>query len=568
MVRGVIMISVLFAWGLLTITSSERTVSAATIAPADKLPVASTGSVSGVTPTPSGDKLSQVGNPSKAISYTTGNKAPRFGVPSGEAVPPGHQMLMEELNKKKIGILEGSIFDVWAQQALPNAKIDHYNTLPDSLSALKSGKVDALLHDTLTAVKAAEEDPSFRVMEPPLFYRDVAVGVKLGNNALADRINQFIAKANKEGILADMEKRWIYSEVLPSSLPSDLIPLESSKVFKVALCSTMYPYVYRGADSAIVGYDMEFAIRLANDMGMKLEVQDMNFAAMIPAVASGKADAAITILTITPERAKNVLFTDPYILLPASAVMRSTGTGGAVGGSGEIGTSFLGKIKNSFYSNLILENRYLLILDGLKVTVIIAILTGIFGTLLGSLICFLRMSGRKTLHFIAGIYISILRGMPVLVLLMLIFYVVFASVDLNPVLVAVLAFGMNFAAYVSEIFRTGIEGVERGQTEAGVAMGFSRVQTFFHIIAPQAIRRILPVYKGEFISMVKMTSVVGYIAVQDLTKASDIIRSRTFDAFFPLVIIAILYFALSGILITILGSLEARSDPRRKRLKA
>jgi polar amino acid transport system substrate-binding protein len=123
---------------------------------------------------------------------------------------------------------------------------------------------------------------------------------------------------------------------------------------------------------------------------------------------------------------------------------------------------------------------------------------------------------------------------------MLVFYVVFASVDISPVLVAVLAFGMNFAAYVAEIFRTGIEGVDRGQTEAGMAMGFTKVATFTHIVLPQTIQRVLPVYKGEFISMVKMTSVVGYIAVQDLTKASDIIRSRTFDAFFPLILVALL----------------------------
>ncbi len=116
---------------------------------------------------------------------------------------------------------------------------------------------------------------------------------------------------------------------------------------------------------------------------------------------------------------------------------------------------------------------------------------------------------------------------------MLIFYVIFASVNIQPVLVAVIAFGMNFAAYVSEMFRTSILSIDKGQWEAGIASGFSKFQTFLYIILPQAVNRVLPVYKGEFISMVKMTSVVGYIAVQDLTKAGDIIRSRTFDAFFP-----------------------------------
>ncbi|HNX98751.1 MAG TPA: amino acid ABC transporter permease, partial [Candidatus Aminicenantes bacterium] len=214
------------------------------------------------------------------------------------------------------------------------------------------------------------------------------------------------------------------------------------------------------------------------------------------------------------------------------------------------------------------EKRYLLILDGLQTTLLTSILSILFGTLLGGLICFMRMSRRKVLSLTARLYISVLRGTPVLVLLMIIFYVVFASVDIDPVVVAVIAFGMNFAAYVSEMYRTGIEGVDRGQTEAGIAMGFSRIKTFFYIVMPQAVRRILPVYKGEAISLVKMTSIVGYIAVQDLTKASDIIRSRTFDAFFPLIMVAVLYFILAGLLMLLLGIAERRTNPKLKARKA
>lgn len=243
----------------------------------------------------------------------------------------------------------------------------------------------------------------------------------------------------------------------------------------------------------------------------------------------------------------------------------------ADGATAEAGTAslpFLKSMVNGFQSNLIREDRYLLIWDGLKTTVVISVFATLLGTLLGALVCFMRMSKRTLLKAPARVFISILRGTPVLVLLMLIFYVVFASVNINPVLVAVIAFGMNFAAYVAEIFRTGIEGVDKGQTEAGIAMGFSRLRTFQYIVLPQTVRRILPVYKGEFISLVKMTSIVGYIAVQDLTKASDIIRSRTFDAFFPLVMVAILYFVISWFLMQSLEYLERRIDPKFKRKKA
>ena len=227
-------------------------------------------------------------------------------------------------------------------------------------------------------------------------------------------------------------------------------------------------------------------------------------------------------------------------------------------------SSFFAAFAGSFHSNIIQENRYLLLLDGLKTTVIISVCATLFGTILGALVCFMRMSQSRVLSGIAKVYISILRGTPVLVFLMLMFYVVFASVDINPVIVSVIAFGMNFGAYVAEIYRAGINSIDKGQTEAGIAMGFTRVNTFLFIILPQTIQRILPVYKGEFISLVKMTSVVGYIAVQDLTKASDIIRSRTFDAFFPLVMVAILYFFISWFLMLVLEYIERVVDPRSK----
>ena len=229
---------------------------------------------------------------------------------------------------------------------------------------------------------------------------------------------------------------------------------------------------------------------------------------------------------------------------------------------------WVSRVAASFDANILQERRYLLLWDGLKTTALISLLSTVVGTLLGALVCYLRMSPRRLLQWPARAYVAVVRGIPVVVLLMLIFYVVFASVNISPVLVAVLAFGMNFGAYVSEMFRSGIEGIDKGQTEAGIAMGFTPTQTFAYIVLPQMVRRVLPVYKGEFISLVKMTSIVGYIAVQDVTKASDIIRSRTFDAFFPLVMVAVLYFAIAGLLTQGLDYLERATDPRARRAKA
>jgi polar amino acid transport system substrate-binding protein len=280
----------------------------------------------------------------------------------------------------------------------------------------------------------------------------------------------------------------------------------------------------------------------------------------------------ISSIYITEERQKQIAFSDPYFETGSKAFALKENLAAAGGNSAQQNSdaaverpSFFGKIADSFDSNIVQEKRYVLILDGLKTTMVISILATIFGTLLGALVCFMRMSKLRLLRIPAKIYIDILRGTPVLVLLMLIFYVVFASVNISPVLVAVVAFGMNFAAYAAEIFRAGIQSIDRGQTEAAIAIGFTPMRSFIHIILPQTLQRILPVYKGEFISLVKMTSIVGYIAVQDLTKASDIIRSRTFDAFFPLIIVAVLYFVIAWLLTLGLERIEIMTNSRSRR---
>ena len=225
--------------------------------------------------------------------------------------------------------------------------------------------------------------------------------------------------------------------------------------------------------------------------------------------------------------------------------------------------NIIGSIAESFTNNLITEDRYRMILDGLQVTLLITFCAAIFGTLLGGLVCWMRMSRRKWVSTTAKVYIDIMRGTPVLVVLMLMYYVVMAPVNATGIVVAIVTFALNMAAYVSEMLRTAIEGIDRGQTEAGLALGYTRRQTFFKIVLPQVVKAVMPVYQGEVISLLKGTSIVGYIAVADMTRASDLIRSRTFDAFFPLIVTAIIYFIMAWLIGLLLTSLV-----QRKRIKA
>ena len=220
-------------------------------------------------------------------------------------------------------------------------------------------------------------------------------------------------------------------------------------------------------------------------------------------------------------------------------------------------------VAESFSNNLIVEDRYRMILDGLQVTLLITLCAAVLGTILGGLVCWMRMSRHRWLQQVARVYIDLMRGTPVLVLLMLMYYVVMAPVDATGIVVAIVTFAMNTAAYISEMLRTTIQGIDRGQTEAGLALGFTPRQTFLKIVLPQVVRAVMPVYQGEIISLLKGTSIVGYIAVADMTRASDLIRSRTFDAFFPLIVTAIIYFVMAWLIGLLLQSLV-----QRKRVKA
>lgn len=220
-------------------------------------------------------------------------------------------------------------------------------------------------------------------------------------------------------------------------------------------------------------------------------------------------------------------------------------------------------LKERFILNFVTDDRWKYITDGLKVTLEVTFLAVLIGILLGLFVAIVRSTYDKThklkiLNFICNIYITVIRGTPVVVQLLIIYFVVFASMDVSKVFVAVMAFGMNSGAYVAEIFRSGIMSIDQGQFEAGRSLGFNYAQTMVHIIMPQAFKNVLPALGNEFIVLLKETSVAGYIALQDLTKGGDIIRSRTYDAFMPLIAVALIYLVMVMILSKLVALLERR----------
>ena len=220
-------------------------------------------------------------------------------------------------------------------------------------------------------------------------------------------------------------------------------------------------------------------------------------------------------------------------------------------------------IRENIYNSFIYQDRYKYYLTGLGNTIIMAFFACLIGVILGLILSLVIDYNEKTgklylLSAFARMYIGIIRGTPALLQLMILYYIIFKSVNINIVVIGIISFGLNSGAYVSQIIRSGLISIPKGQEEASTMLGFNYFQTMKYVILPQALRNVLPSLGNEFITLLKETSVAGYIGILELTKASDIVASSTYDYFFPLLIVAIIYLILTLGLTKLLNFFERR----------
>ncbi|MBS7368652.1 MAG: amino acid ABC transporter permease [Oscillospiraceae bacterium] len=233
---------------------------------------------------------------------------------------------------------------------------------------------------------------------------------------------------------------------------------------------------------------------------------------------------------------------------------------------GELLSGFVSKLSSTFLE----KDRWQYLTNGLLSTLLITALALVIGLVLGFVIAVIRSTHDKTgrlkiANLICRVYLTVIRGTPMVVQLLIIYFVIFGSVNINKILVAVIAFGLNSAAYVAEIVRSGIMSIDNGQFEAGASLGFGYTQTMVSIILPQALKNVLPALANEAIVLLKETSVSGYIAINDLTKGGDTIRSQTYEAFLPLIAVALIYLVMVMIMSSLVTRLERRlSNDKRQ----
>lgn len=445
----------------------------------------------------------------------------------------------EDVRGHSAAVILGSIQDISATEALDEKDLLRLNTTPELLAAVENNKADFCMLDVTTILNVDLAERGLKICyESQTEGGDVAAAFRKSDDSLREKFNAFLAEIKSNGVLDETFRRWSTKRVDTIHIPD--IPQPEGTPLEIGTMGSDLPFTtIRNNEWA--GVEIEIMQRFAQYIGRPMHFNDYNFGSLIAALNTGKVDMIVADMFVTEERSKQVAFSDPYYHSNTVFISRDAGAVKAK-------TGLWQKTKEGFQKNVIEEDRWKMLVDGLWETLVISFWALILGTVLGAGLCFLRMSKRAFWRGVAKTYIELMRGIPILVFLMVMFYIIFSTSGMSATAVAILAFAFNLAAYTCEMFRTGIESVDKGQTEAGRALGFGKVKTFLLIVVPQALKQIVPIYKGEAVSLIKNTSIVGYIAIQDLTKVSDIIRSRTFDAFFPLIIISIIYLLLAWLL--------------------
>ncbi|MFA5301505.1 MAG: ABC transporter substrate-binding protein/permease [Bacteroidales bacterium] len=472
------------------------------------------------------------------------------GIPAAKSLAGPRPQLGKEsfpdslLNGKRVAVMTGSLGEMILSEEYPQVTVRCFDDIMDGFAALKAEKVDFVMTAFTTAYVIGRSDASYKILPYNLTNEGAGVAISRDDTTgLLAQVDSVLAVFRAKGMLDAIVGNWIRHD------GSDYVITDFSATggrgsgaplgrppLRVGTAANREPMCFV-QNNKIVGLDWELMMRIGRALDREVEFVDMKYAALIAALQSGRIDAIASNMTATAERKQQVDFSTVYYVNPQVLIEWSENGDKAAGGLWQ-------EFKQALQRNVLHEKRYMLILDGLWVTCLIAVLSVICGTFLGAGVCALRMSaGRLSRRFAQG-YIALFRAIPHVVILMLMFYVVFATLRINGIFVSVITFAMIFAAYSSELFRSSLESIPTGQRHAGLALGFNKFQTFWHILLPQAVRIAFPVYKGEVISLIKMTAIVGYIAVQDLTKAGDIIRSRTFDAFFPLLMVALIYLVI------------------------
>lgn len=460
---------------------------------------------------------------------------------------------VDDLEGSKIGVQIGTTGDIYASDYSGDeagSVVEKYNKGTDAIQALKQGKIDCVIIDEEPAKTFVEKNRELMILSEEFTLEDYAICISKDHPELTEKINAALDELTEEGTLDSIKKNYTGTDEEKGKSPYKIQDVDRSNGKLIMATNAAFkPYEYYD-NNEITGLDVDMMNAICDKLGMSLQIEDMEFDAIINAVQSGKADVGVAGMTVTEDRLKSIDFSKSYTTSKQVIIVKDP--------NAKIEKL---SIAEKFKENFITDHRWQYLAKGLFNTIIITIFAILIGIVLGFLIAIVRTShdkngGLTILNLICKIYLTVVRGTPVMVQLLIIYFVIFASVDISKIVVAVVAFGLNSAAYVAEVVRSGIMAVDEGQFEAGRSLGLTYRMTMTSIILPQAVKNILPALGNEFISLLKETSISGYIGLADLTRGGVIIQSLTYEAFMPLIAVALIYLAIVLLLSAGVNKLE------------
>ena len=474
---------------------------------------------------------------------------------------------IEDFNGLPIGVQTAVLYEELIQDRVPDTEFQYYTMPTDMILALKSGKVAAYLVEGVGYGVHKANHPDLDTFKEIPGY--ISASNIIGNNerqaTLLAQMNEFIDNGYKNGLLGDegsLYQYWIadFDPLTDNVGVKDFTFTGENGTLNIAVEGGYEPFSFV-SDGNLAGFDVEFICRFCVEYGYQPVFNEVPFESIAPGVETGKFDIGMNIV-VSEERNETGTLSDIYYTCPVYLVIMGSDSVKAAAESTAPG--FFEKISQSFYKTFIRENRWKLFLSGAGVTTLITVCSIVIGTLLGFIVYMACRHGNKFANGTTNFFMWLIHGMPTVLFLMILYYIIFGSSRLSGMWISVVGFSLIFACSMIDMLRVGYNAIGKGQYEASTALGYSDRQSFFRILLPQAAHHFLPIYSNEVVTLIKETSVVGYIAVLDLTKISDLVRSRTYEAFFALILTAVVYFVIQGIMVRLVKMVQKKIDPRRR----
>lgn len=448
---------------------------------------------------------------------------------------------IDEINGQDMGCMSGSIFDKVIEEYFPDSNIIYFSSRSELLLGLDSNKIVGFISDEPVAMMMVARNEDVSYLDEAI--GSVEYGICFAEKASdkLEQFNTFLAEKKESGYLEQLQNKWINKEGASQKKVVHELTGENGTLTCVTTPDAA-PFSFY-SDSTFEGYEIELLNDFCFEYGYGLQIETVSFDALLTSIALNKYDIACNGIYITEERKKSVNFCDPTYSARNVVMIKSS--------SSVDNRSFIEKIQDSFYKNFIEEDRYLILVRGCLTTLLISVMSIIFGSLLGFIIYLISLRYKKFKDIADFIQRTLIR-LPAAIILMILYYVIFNNSSISASIVAIIGFSMMFSFTSYGLLKVGVNTVDRGQGEAALALGYNNWYSFIRVILPQALKVVLDNYLNEIVSLLKNTSIVGYISISDITRASDIIRGRTYDALLPLFTVAIVYYILATLIIKVL----------------